>query len=151
MNWQPQPNPAQPPALPDFAEPPVRRDLQLAPTPLVKPTPEDPDSPVKLLDEQDASTLVSDRAFDRTSEFPPQPISSAPISDAELSVPRIQIGSLFIGSSALGLVSLLLWMSAFHPEFDWQVGVSEYWYPYVGFVCLGVSGLIVLARESLRR
>jgi hypothetical protein len=151
MNLQPQPNPAQPSALPEFAEPPVRRELQLAPTPPVEPTSEATALPAKPLDLQDASTLSSDRASDRRSEFNPTPMGSTPIRDAALSVPRIQMGSLFVGSSALGLVGLLLWMSAFHPEFDWQVGVSEYWYPYVGFVCLGVSGLIVLARESLRR
>lgn len=155
---QPQPQPIapveRPAALPDFAEPPDRQELQLAPTPPIDLDSEAIASPAKsfeldFFEPDDGSTLPD--PSDRRSAFNLNSIRRTPMSDAELSAPRVQMGSLFIGSSALGLVCLLLWMSAFHPEFDWQVGVREYWYPYVGFVCLGVSGLIVLARESLRK
>ena len=150
---QPQPQPISPverPApLPDFAEPPDRKELQLAPTPPIDLNSEAIAIPAKSF-EPDSFELDFFEPDDG-STLPASSDRRTPISDAELSVPRVQMGSLFIGSSALGLVCLLLWMSAFHPEFDWQVGVHEYWYPYVGFVCLGVSGLIVLARESLRK
>jgi hypothetical protein len=72
------------------------------------------------------------------------------VTDRELRNPRIQAGLTFVGFGALGLVFLGLYTRALHPEFDWVALVSEYWYPYAGFASLGVAGLIMLGRESLR-
>ncbi|MGB3557103.1 MAG: hypothetical protein WBA24_01045 [Geitlerinemataceae cyanobacterium] len=72
------------------------------------------------------------------------------VSDRELRNPRIQAGLTCVGFGALGLVFLLLYTRALHPEFDWVALVNEYWYPYAGFASLGVAGLIMLGRESLR-
>lgn len=76
--------------------------------------------------------------------------ASRALSDRELRYPRIQAGLTLVGFGALGLVCLLLYTRAIHPEFDWVALVSEYWYPYAGLASLGVAGLIVLGRESLR-
>ncbi|HIK32034.1 MAG TPA: hypothetical protein IGS31_11930 [Oscillatoriales cyanobacterium M4454_W2019_049] len=93
--------------------------------------------------------LDGERAAEPERHFQVSRISRS-LSDRELRYPRIQAGLTFVGFGALGLVCLLLYTRALHPEFDWVALVSEYWYPYAGLASLGVAGLIVLGRESLR-
>jgi hypothetical protein len=151
MNLQPQPNPPTPsevPELLDFAEPPARLELKLSPTShpaLTPPTIATSES----LDRGKVDVFPPESA--RSMEFSLNPIDSSQLDDLDLHAPRMQMGLTFIGFSALGLVFLLIWSYTFHPEFDWKVRVSEYWYPYVGLASLGVAGLIVLAREVIRK
>ena len=68
----------------------------------------------------------------------------------QMRTPRIQVGLLFSGLGALGLMVLLLYIRAMHPEFDGSATLREYWGVYIGWVSLGVTGLIVLGREAMR-
>lgn len=133
----------------EFAEPPVAVSLndQQPPLRLNLKLPEPRDSDLSLLPsagvwENDWKT-TSYRSFRIL--FP-----SGSVSDRELRNPRIQAGLTFVGFGALCLVFLWLYTHALHPEFDWVALVSEYWYPYVGCASLGVTGLMMLGRESLR-
>ncbi|HIK27268.1 MAG: hypothetical protein N3E45_05985 [Oscillatoriaceae bacterium SKW80] len=74
----------------------------------------------------------------------------ARISDTELQPARIQIGLTFIGFSALALVFLLVYIISLHPDMSALERVRYYWYQYILFVSLGVTGMFMLARESIR-
>jgi hypothetical protein len=138
----------------EFAEPPAAKPLaplslndRPPPPKLNLKLPESTDSalsyPLSVGGWENESTTASNRSFQIS-------LFWRSVSDRELRNPRIQAGLTSIGFGALGLVFLLLYTRAFHPEFDWVALASEYWYPYVGFASLGVAGLMMLGRESLR-
>ncbi|NMG08088.1 hypothetical protein [Brasilonema sp. UFV-L1] len=72
------------------------------------------------------------------------------ISDWELQPARIQVGLSFVGFGALMIVVLLLYLNTLHPELSTVQQIGKYWYQYVWFVCLGVTGMFVLGREAMR-
>lgn len=72
------------------------------------------------------------------------------ISDTELQPARIQVGLTFIGFSALALVLLLVYIISLHPDMSALERIRYYWYQYILFVSLGVTGMFMLARESIR-
>lgn len=88
---------------------------------------------------------IAEIALDRLAE-----IDLDRIDDWEMRPARIQMGLVFVGFSALLMVTLLLYLAALHPELSLVDQLRAYWYPYIGFVCLGVSGLFMLGRESMR-
>lgn len=93
---------------------------------------------------QNAST-VADTSLDELAE-----IDIDAISDEELRPARIFMGLTFAGFSALAIVFLMLYLTTMHPELTPLEGVSNYWYQYVFFVCLGVAGMFMLGREAMR-
>jgi hypothetical protein len=125
----------------------VQREFCVSPIKLNLKSPESKNSDLSLLPSagvwENDSKIVSNRFFQI-------PFPSGSVSDRELRNPRLQVGLTCVGFGALGLVCLLLYTRALHPEFDWVALVSEYWYPYVGCASLGVAGLMMLGRESLR-
>lgn len=72
------------------------------------------------------------------------------ISDFELQPVRIVIGLTFVGFGALTLVLLLLYFSTLHPELNPVAQIKAYWYQYIWFVSLGVTGMFILGREAMR-
>ncbi len=72
------------------------------------------------------------------------------ITDEDLKPARIAIGLTFTGFGSLMMVFLLLYLSALQPELGAIDQIGHYWYEYVWFVSLGVTGLAVLAREAMR-
>lgn len=131
---------AEPPEPVSLADPPPRQTLNL-----------------KYLEPEDSTVAHGERTVVTQERWETDNVRSVSmallrrsLAEGELRTPRIQAGLTFVGFAALGLVFLLLYTHALHPEFDWVALVSEYWYPYTGFASLGVAGLIVLARESLR-
>jgi hypothetical protein len=72
------------------------------------------------------------------------------ISDLELQPARIFIGLSFVGFGALAIALLVLYIYTLHPQLSPQQQIRQYWYHYVFFVSLGVTGLLVLGREIMR-
>lgn len=72
------------------------------------------------------------------------------ITDAELKSVRIQVGLAFVGFGALAMAFLLLYLYTLHPDLTAVDQVRQYWYQYIWFACLGVSGLFMLGREAMR-
>ncbi|AFZ24073.1 hypothetical protein Cylst_1814 [Cylindrospermum stagnale PCC 7417] len=72
------------------------------------------------------------------------------ISDLELQPARIFVGLSFVGFGALMILLLLLYLNTLHPELDKVEQIRQYWYQYIWFVSLGVAGLFILGRESMR-
>lgn len=72
------------------------------------------------------------------------------ITDEDLKPARILVGLTFIGFGGLMMLFLRLYLSNLHPELSPIAQIREYWYQYVWFISLGVTGLAVLAREAMR-
>lgn len=72
------------------------------------------------------------------------------IGDFELRSPRILIGLSFVGFGALAIALLILYLYTLHPELNSVEQIGKYWYQYVWFVCLGVTGMFMLGREAMR-
>lgn len=72
------------------------------------------------------------------------------ISDEELQPARILVGLSFVGFGALAIALLTLFIYTLHPQLTHQQQIHQYWYPYVFFVSLGVTGLLTLGREIMR-
>ncbi|MBD2296069.1 hypothetical protein H6G06_21965 [Anabaena sphaerica FACHB-251] len=72
------------------------------------------------------------------------------ISDFELQPARIYIGLTFVGFGALMILVLLLYINTLHPELSTVEQIGKYWYPYIGCVCLGVTGMFIIGREVMR-
>lgn len=153
MEIEPQARISHSPEPLEFAEPPTPLSLNYGQPPspldlnLDLQFPEPPDC--ELVHPPSVGSLDGERTAEPEGDFRVFRISRS-LSDRELRYPRIQAGLTFVGFGTLGLVCLLLYTRALHPEFDWVALVSEYWYPYAGLASLGVAGLIVLGRESLR-
>jgi len=72
------------------------------------------------------------------------------ISDWELRPARLRVGLSFVGFGALMILVLLLYLNTLHPELSTVEQIRQYWYQYVWFVCLGIAGMFVLGRETMR-
>lgn len=72
------------------------------------------------------------------------------ISDFELQPIRIRIGLSFVGFGALAIAWLILYLYTLHPELTPVEQIRKYWYQYVWFVSLGVTGMFMLGREAMR-
>jgi hypothetical protein len=72
------------------------------------------------------------------------------ISDVELQPARIRVGLSFIGFGALMIVVLLLYINTLHPELNPVQQIGKYWYQYIWFVSLGITGLFIVGREAMR-
>lgn len=72
------------------------------------------------------------------------------IGDRELQPARILVGLSFVGFGALLIVLLLLYLSTLHPELSLSNQMHHYWHEYIWFVCLGVTGMMILGREAMR-
>lgn len=78
-------------------------------------------------------------------------IDLAQITDQDLKSARVLVGLTLAGFGSLFLVWLLLYLYVLHPELNPAQQIHTYWYLYIGFVSLGVTGLILLGREAMRR
>jgi hypothetical protein len=72
------------------------------------------------------------------------------ISDFELQPARINIGLTFVGFAALMILVLLLYINTLDPQLNTVEQIRKYWYQYVWFVSLGVTGMFLLGREVIR-
>lgn len=72
------------------------------------------------------------------------------ISDFELRPARISIGLSFVGFGALMILVLLLYLNTLHPELSTIGQIQQFWYEYIWFVSLGVTGMFLLGREAMR-
>ncbi|QOV22517.1 hypothetical protein [Anabaenopsis elenkinii] len=72
------------------------------------------------------------------------------ISDFELRQARIYIGLSFVGFGALMILVLLLYLNSLHPALSTMDQVRQFWYKYVWFVSLGITGMFILGREAMR-
>ncbi|MBE9206798.1 hypothetical protein IQ244_09775 [Nostoc sp. LEGE 06077] len=72
------------------------------------------------------------------------------ISDWELQPIRLRVGLSFVGFGALMILVLLLYLNTLHPELSTVGQIHQYWYQYVWFVCLGIAGMFVIGRETMR-
>ncbi|HEY9814091.1 MAG TPA: hypothetical protein V6D31_11255 [Candidatus Sericytochromatia bacterium] len=148
MDLKPQINQA--PEAPEIAEAPERKPLELL------------RNREALLRRQTVATLVpvlpsavatrlqnasdlADTSLNQLAE-----IDLDQISDRELQPARILIGLSFVGFSALLILLLLLYLNTLHPELSRVEQIHNYWYQYIGFVCLGVTGMFLLGREAMR-
>jgi hypothetical protein len=155
MNFEPQPKSEGTPERLEFAEPPARESLEL----LQEAEPALPGLDVTGSAAGSGATSVAgfgagetpalrERALAFVSEL--AKIDRGAIGDEELQPARIQAGLTFIGFGGLGMVLLLVYISSLHPELSWMERVREYWYQYICFVCLGVAGMMMVGRESIR-
>jgi hypothetical protein len=137
-------------APPDFAEPPVRKPLVLLRDTERSLRSRTVEAIVPLLSEDLAFNLeeASDLAEESLDEL--AKISLDEITDEELSPVRIQVGLLFIGFGALALAFLMLVLYTLHPELSAMQQIQQFWYQYVWFLSLGVTGLFMLGREAMR-
>ncbi|MBW4496148.1 MAG: hypothetical protein KME26_24365 [Oscillatoria princeps RMCB-10] len=154
MNFEPQPNSEVTPERLEFAEPPARESLELL---------QDAETALPELDVTGSAAgsgatvagfgagetpALLERAKAFLSEL--AKIDRGAIGDEELQPARIQVGLTFIGFGGLAMVLLLVYISSLHPELSWMERVREYWYQYIWFVCLGVAGMMMVGRESIR-
>lgn len=101
--------------------------------------------PPKLSNRFQASSSLADDSFKELAE-----IDLDTISDFELRPTRICVGLSFVGFGALMILVLLLYLNTFHPELSTVEQTRQYWYEYVWFVSLGVTGMFILGREAMR-
>jgi hypothetical protein len=101
--------------------------------------------PPKLSHRIQKASTVADESWQKLAE-----INIEQISDWELQPARLQVGLSFVGFSALMILVLLLYLNTLHPELSAVEQIRRYWYHYVWFVCLGIAGMFILGRETMR-
>lgn len=101
--------------------------------------------PPKLSNRFQASSSLADDSFKELAE-----IDLDSISDFELRPARILVGLSFVGFGALMILMLLLYLNTLHPQLNTVEQIRQYWYQYVWFVSLGVTGMFLLGREAMR-
>ncbi|MCF4969662.1 hypothetical protein [Nostoc sp. CMAA1605] len=101
--------------------------------------------PPKLSNTLQVASNLADESLEELAE-----ISLETISDIELQPVRIRVGLSCVGFSALMILVLLLYSNTLHPEMNQIQQVHQYWYQYIWFVCLGVTGMFILGREAMR-
>ncbi|WP_427157410.1 hypothetical protein ACQFX9_17975 [Aliinostoc sp. HNIBRCY26] len=101
--------------------------------------------PPKLSNTLQVASTLADESLEELAE-----IDLETISDIELQPVRIRVGLSCVGFSALMILVLLLYSNTLHPEMNQIQQVHQYWYQYIWFVCLGVTGMFVLGREAMR-
>jgi hypothetical protein len=101
--------------------------------------------PPKLSKRFQIASSLADESFKELAE-----IDVDNISDFELRSARIYVGLSFIGFGALMILVLLLYLNTFHPELNTVEQIGQYWYQYIWFVSLGITGMFLLGREAMR-
>ncbi|WP_017654476.1 hypothetical protein [Fortiea contorta] len=101
--------------------------------------------PAKLSKRVEATSVLAENSLNELAE-----ISLEQVSDLDLRPARIQVGLSCVGFGALMIVVLLLYLNTLHPELSPMAQIRQYWYQYVWFVNLGVTGLFLLGREAMR-
>lgn len=101
--------------------------------------------PPKLSNRFQAISSLADDSFKELAE-----IDLDSISDFELRLARIHVGLSFVGFGALMILVLLLYLNTLRPELRTVEQIQRYWYQYVWFVSLGVTGMFMLGREAMR-
>ncbi|BDI14640.1 hypothetical protein ANSO36C_04420 [Nostoc cf. commune SO-36] len=101
--------------------------------------------PPKLSNRFQATSSLADDSFKELAE-----IDLDSISDFELRPVRILVGLSFVGFGALMILLLLLYLNTLHPKFNTVEQIQLYWYQYVWFVSLGITGMFILGREAMR-
>lgn len=150
MDWQPERIPEPTPETLEFADPEVLAPLELVPVTEISldlEVPEDANLPIALADLLVPSSDAAEVQIPLMEQIKRE---LEDVGDEDLKPARIQIGLLFVGVSALLLMSLLLYITAMHPGLTVKQQMLRYWSEYVGFVGLGVAGLMMLGREAMR-
>lgn len=101
--------------------------------------------PAALADRLGEAAIVADTTLDTLAA-----IDLDTITEAELQPARIRMGLLFVGLGALSMVCLLLFLNTLHPQLSPAQQVIKYWHQYIWFVSIGVAGMFMLGRETLR-
>ncbi|MDZ8034753.1 MAG: hypothetical protein RMY64_14085 [Nostoc sp. DedQUE08] len=101
--------------------------------------------PSKLSNRFQAASSLADDSFKELAE-----IDLNTINDFELRSARIFIGLSLVGFGALMILMLLLYLNTLHPKTSTVVQIRQYWYQYIWFVCLGITGMFILGREAMR-
>ncbi|MEH2178043.1 hypothetical protein [Nostoc sp.] len=101
--------------------------------------------PPKLSNRFQAISSLADDSFKELAE-----IDLNTISDFELRSARILVGLSLVGFGALMILVLLLYLNTLHPKTSTVVHIRQYWYQYIWFVCLGITGMFILGREAMR-
>ncbi|MEH2257887.1 hypothetical protein [Nostoc sp.] len=101
--------------------------------------------PPKLSNRFQATSSLADDSFKELAE-----IDLNTISDFELRPARILVGLSLVGFGALMILLLLLYLNTLHPKISTVVQIRQYWYQYIWFVSLGVTGMFILGREAMR-
>ncbi|MEH1970750.1 hypothetical protein [Nostoc sp.] len=101
--------------------------------------------PSKLSNKFQATSSFADDYFKELAE-----LDLDTISDFELRPARIFVGLSLVGFGALMILLLLLYLNTLHPKLSTVEQIREYWYQYVWFVSLGVTGMFILGREAMR-
>ena len=101
--------------------------------------------PPKLSNRFQATSSLADDSFKELAE-----IDLNTISDFELRPARILVGLSLVGFGALMILVLLLYLNTLHPKTSTVEQIRQYWYQYIWFVCLGITGMFILGREAMR-
>lgn len=101
--------------------------------------------PPKLSNSLQVASTLADESLQELSE-----IDLETINDIELQPARIRVGLSCVGFGALMILVLLLYCNTLHPEMSQLEQIHQYWYQYIWFVCLGVTGMFLLGREAMR-
>jgi len=101
--------------------------------------------PPKLSNRMQEASIIAEESLQDLAK-----IDLDQISDFELQPARLRVGLSFVGFGALMILVLLLYLNTLHPELSTVEQMRQYWYQYVWFVCLGIAGLFVLGRETMR-
>ncbi|AFY44155.1 hypothetical protein [Nostoc sp. PCC 7107] len=101
--------------------------------------------PPKLSNRMQEVSTVAETSLQKLAE-----IDLEQISDWELQPIRLRVGLSFVGFGALMILLLLLYLNTLHPELSTVGQIRQYWYQYVWFVCLGIAGMFVIGRETMR-
>jgi hypothetical protein len=101
--------------------------------------------PPKLSQKLQLASTVADACLQELAE-----INLEEINDWELHPARIYIGLSFVGFGALMILVLVLYLQSLHPALNTIEQVRQYWYKYVWFVSLGITGMFILGREVMR-
>lgn len=101
--------------------------------------------PLPLAKRIKTASIVAEDSLNQLAE-----INIDEISDLDLRPARILIGLSFVGFGALAIALLILYLYTLHPELNQLSQIRKYWYQYVWFVSLGVTGMFLLGREAMR-
>ncbi|MEH2284962.1 MAG: hypothetical protein V7K90_27195 [Nostoc sp.] len=101
--------------------------------------------PPKLSNRFQATSSLADDSLKELAE-----IDLNTISDFELRPARILVGLSLVGFGALMILVLLLYLNTLHPKITTVEQIRQYWYQYIWFVSLGVTGMFILGREAMR-
>ncbi|BAY61647.1 hypothetical protein NIES22_17140 [Calothrix brevissima NIES-22] len=101
--------------------------------------------PPKLSNKLQTASSLADESLKELAE-----INLEEIGDFDLRPARMRVGLSFVGFGALMLVILLLHLKTLNFQVNSIEQMQKFWYQYVWFVCLGVAGLFILGRETMR-